>query len=104
MYEETPIESSIFPAPLHGGAERVEHLEEDDAEAVDVALVVDDAVEQLLGGAVGLRPDARRVVTARPPDQLLLPARGAVEHSPGMKYVQKYVQTEFNESTNSTEV
>ena len=44
------------PAPLHGGPERVEHLEEDDAEAVDVALVVYDAVEQLLGSSVGLRP------------------------------------------------
>ena len=37
-----------LPTPLHSGSERMEHLEEDDTEAVDVALVIDDAVEELV--------------------------------------------------------
>ena len=53
---------------------------------VDVALVVYDAVEQLLGSSVGLRPDPGRVATTRPTDQLLLPVGNAVEHPPTMKH------------------
>ena len=37
-----------LPTPLHGGSERVEHLEEDNTEAVDVALVINNAVEELV--------------------------------------------------------
>ena len=43
--EHFPAQVRDCPAPLHGGSEGVEHLEQDDAEAVDVALVVDDAVK-----------------------------------------------------------
>ena len=64
----------------------MEHLKEDDAEAVDVALVVYDAVEQLLWSSVGLRPDPGRVATTRPTDQLLLSVGNVMEHPPTVKH------------------
>ena len=47
------------PTPLHGGSERMEHLEEDNTEAVDVTLVIDNAVKELVFVSIECSSSAR---------------------------------------------